>query len=453
MFLAREKELSILHAQFTQEEKTAVLVYGKRRIGKSTLILEASKGFDGTVINHLCIQSTLEGNLVMLSRSICLALGLPILQFNSLPDIFDFLGRQPQKILLILDEYQYLKNTQKKNAIDSLMQGMIDTMPGNIKLVLCGSYISIMRELLEEENPLFGRFSCILHVNGLDYFDAASFYPNLDARNKIENYAVFGGSPYVLNAIKGNPSIARNIKEFLLPTTGILRSYIENILLREIQKAYDIRIFEIIGNGKKRYSDLESKLSGSSGLLDKQLKNLLEMDAIQKVFPINKPNDKKKQFYTMQDNLMRFYFTYIFGNEGVIERLGPDAFYDLYVSPSLSEFISRRFEEIVNQYFERRIKQGKMKNVFDIGSFWYDDPQTKTNGEFDCVIKTSSGYEFYECKFYQNPMSAEECQKEIAQLNNLKGISFNKASFVCSAGFSFDSKDYILITGDDLFIE
>lgn len=89
----------------------------------------------------------------------------------------------------------------------------------------------------------------------------------------------------------------KNIRKLLISSTGILRMYIENVLLREIGKAYDVRILEVIGNGKKRYSDIQSVVArNDNGSLSKQMNNLMDMETITKVFPINRPDDKKKVF-------------------------------------------------------------------------------------------------------------------------------------------------------------
>ena len=168
MFLGREKEVRELNQELSQwEKKTAILVYGKRRVGKSTLIQQAAGSFSGVVINHLCVQSTFEGNLGLISRSACQALGLPAVQFGSLFDLMDFLRAQDRKILLIIDEYPYWKQTKKQNEVDSYMQAVIDRLLPNVKLILCGSYIDMMKELLTEGNPLFGRFSLIQHLRDL----------------------------------------------------------------------------------------------------------------------------------------------------------------------------------------------------------------------------------------------------------------------------------------------
>lgn len=454
MFIAREKALHELTEQLASKKKTAILVYGKRRVGKTTLIAEAAKSFSGVVIEQLFTNSTLSGNIALFGNTVCEALNLPPVQFQTLNDIFEFLKSQKRDILVVMDEYQYLKQSGKKNEVDSFLQDIVDHLTPQVKVVLCGSYITIMKELLERENPLFGRFTHILHLEEFDYYDAARFYPRASIRRKIENYAIFGGSPFVLENLEENKSLKENIVRLLLPETGVLRSYMENIILKEIQKAYDIRIFETLGNGKKRYSEIQSLLGGDgNGLLDKQLKTLIQMESISKVAPINKQNDKKKQFYEITDNLMRFYFTYIFNRTGQIARLGEEAYYDAYIEPSLNQFVSRRFEDQVRQYFGRVIRTGQRKDILDYGTLWYDDPKTKTNGEFDCVLETKDGYELYECKFFRGPMEAQACEQEEAQMRSIPGVEPAKVGFVCSAGFDFSDKQYTLITGEDLYDE
>ena len=200
----------------------------------------------------------------------------------------------------------------------------------------------------------------------------------------------------------------------LLPETGLIRSHIENIMLKEIQKSYDVRILETLGNGKKKYSEIRDRIvNDETGLLDKQLKILLDMETIQKTEPINRRNDKKKQFYEIMDNLMRFYFSFIFGKAGTISRIGEEQFYNRNIKDTIEQFISRRLEGITLQYFHRMALLGEYPDIEDFGSYWYDDPETKTNGEFDCVLKRSGEkYDFYECKYYDRQMTLEKCVKK-----------------------------------------
>lgn len=455
MFIGREKELDAIKSELSlKAKKSAILVYGKRRVGKSTLINEASKSFEGVVINHLCVSSTFEGNLSLLYKSISEALSLPDISFSNIFEAIEFLGKIDKNILLIIDEYPYLKETKKNNEVDSYMQRIIDNLPNNMKLILCGSYITMMKELLYADNPLFGRFSLILNLRDFNYYDAAKFYPELSIRDKIAFYSVFGGSPYVLEHLKIEKSLKENIIELFLPETGLIRSHVENIMLREIQKSFDVRILEALKNGKKRYSEIKDTInSKETGILDKQLKILLDMETIKKTEPINRRNDKKKQFYEISDNLMRFYFSFIFASAGVVSRIGEEQFYKNKVEKALNEFISRRFEGISLEYFHRMAGKEHYENIEDFGSYWYDDPATRSNGEFDCVIRRSGDvYDFYECKYYAKPMILSECIEEQKKLHQIKGITVAKVGFISSSGFAFeDNGDFLLVDGAALY--
>ncbi len=440
MFLGRVNELSKLKEEFGKKQKSAVLVYGKHGMGKSTLLREASKGYNGTVIYNLFTKTTYEGNLAILYRSVALSLGLPEIRFNTVFAMFDYLGSTKREILIILDEYQYWNGSRKSGEVDSFMQVVIDSLPANMNVVICGSYISSMKGLLREDNPLFGRFSLILHVEEFDYLDASLFSSDLDVREKIRFYSVFGGSPYVLSNLDYSKSLEENIKEKSIGQNSILRNYIENVMLKEIQKSYDVRILECLSNGKKRYSDILSFLNESnSGLLDKQLKNLVSMESVRKLSPINRKDDVRKQFYEINDNLMLFYFSYIFSRDALIMKFGEDSFFSSSILPSLTTFISYRFEDIVLEYFARLANMGRLPGVEDFGSYWYDNRREKKNGQFDVVLKKSDGYGFFECKFYSSPMKEDECKKEEEQVRAVTGLDCVSLGFVSSSGFDFSS--------------
>ena len=179
------------------------------------------------------------------------------------------------------------------------------------------------------------------------------------------------------------------------------------------------RIISAVANGKQKYGEIESKLGmKNNGLLSKQLASLLRMEIVTKTFPINKPDDNKKCAYEVNDNLLRFYYAYVYKNKSALRVLGPEAFYDEYVEQSLVTFISHRFEEIVRDCFSLRAKSGKLKGVTNIGTYYYDDSATKTNGEFDAVLERRECYDIYEVKYYASPLGIGEMKKEEAQ--NLK---------------------------------
>lgn len=454
MFVGREEELELLKLYLGNNRKNALLLYGKRRVGKSTLIVKAVENIACKVVYFECLQTSLENNLQLFEAKIKDAFNNKYLHFANFQEIFAFLGTLNEKIIVVIDEYSYLKEVGNGKYVDSMFQSIIDQMQDNIDLVLLGSYVSVMKELMEKENPLFGRFSLVMKVKPFDYYDAALFYPDSTAKDKIEKYCIFGGLPFTNVMLNKDASLQDNIIMHLLNPNSALRMYVENILLKELSKVSPANmILACLANGKKKYSELERMLGiNTTGALDKQLKNLLDMEVIKKVYPINKANDKRKTFYEIDDNLVRFYYSYVYGNTDVISRIGTKAYYDLYIDKSIKTFIAHRFEELVREYFMRMVKKGVLEGIYDIGTFWYDIPKEKVNGEFDCVLQLKNGYAFYEVKYYDRPLTDSEMLQEEAQIKRLANfVNVEKIGFVTVNGFENTNSQYDLIDVEKLY--
>jgi len=455
-FVGREKELEDLKSEF-KKETSKILIYGKRRVGKTTLILEAIKYFKGTIVYFECLQSSTRDNLDKLTNQICETLDSPFLYFNDFIELFHYLKKINKSILIVLDEYQNLKALETKGVVDSYFQNILDSLGNKIHIVLSGSYVSIMKELLRKENPLFGRFTYVKNLLDMDYYGSSKFYLNSAIREKIEYYSVFGGSPFSSGAIDTSVGLKENIKKLLLNKDGILRVYINYILLSELKKVGNAnKIFASLANGKKRYGELEKAAKFlTNGLLDKTLKVLIDMQLIEKGYPINKIGDEKKSFYYIKDNLVRFYYKFIFGNEHYILTLGEELFYKNFIEDQLNQYISYRFESICREYFIRQIKLGKTKDVIDVGKFWLDDAKNRVNVEFDLVLKHSDGsYSFYETKYWKSSLDKKVCIEEERQVKRTLEITkmkLKKIGFISLNGFNFKSNKYKLIDGYKLF--
>lgn len=127
-------------------------------------------------------------------------------------------------------------------------------------------------------------------------------------------------------------------------------------------------------------------------------------------------------------------------------------FLETEVVPTLGQFASRRLEDVAIQHFRRLARAGKLPGARDFGSYWYDDPKAKTNGEFDCVIDRGSKLDFYECKYFDRPMALAECQAEEHQVRAIPGADVGAIGFVCPGGFDFESDAYELVSGADLYL-
>ena len=401
MFIGREKELALLQQDYIGK---AAMVYGKRRVGKTTLIQKALKSSSYRTVYFECLKGTMQDNISGFVQELVRAKILPVpLNFGTLQDVFAYLNALPEKIVVVIDEYPYLKAMNDSATVDSIFQNIIDNRLVNIELILSGSHIGMMKDALQEKNALYGRFAVTIKLNELNYLEAAKFYPDKTPYDKAAHYAVFGGSPFVNQALQPTATIRENIISTILNPMSAVYLYASQLLLSDYSvKINAERIFSVIGNGKKRYTEIEDKLDvKKTGNLSKQIKSLIDLEIIARNSPINKIGDNKKSTFEINDNLLRFYFTFIYKNASALQVLGAEAFYDEYIAPALTDFISRRFEGICRDYFSHQVRSGKMKGVRNIGSYYYDDPAHRKNGEFDVALEFADGYEIYETSVYK----------------------------------------------------
>jgi len=451
MFIGREKELTLLQQDYIGK---AVMVYGKRRVGKTTLIQKALENCQHQTVYYECSKGAMQDNIDGLVRELARVKMLPVpLNFSTLQDVFIYLNALPKKIVVVIDEYPYLKKATDSATVDSIFQNIIDNRLSNIELVLSGSHIGIMKDLLQERNALYGRFAVTIKLNELNYLDAARFYPDRTPYDKVAHYAVFGGSPFVNQALNPADTLRENVISTILNPVSAVYLYASQLLLSDYSvKINAERIFSVIGNGKKRYTEIEDKLDvKKTGNLSKQIKSLTELEIVSRNSPINKIGDNKKATFEINDNLLRFYFTFIYKNASALQVLGAEAFYDEYVAPTLTDFISRRFEGICRDYFSLQVRSGKLKGVRNIGSYYYDDPVHRKNGEFDVALELADGYAIYETKYYAQPMTLDEIHREAQQVANIKELAVKQLGFIAINGFVEQEKPYTYLDGNDIF--
>ena len=451
MFIGREKELTLLQQDYIGK---AVMVYGKRRVGKTTLIQKALENCQHQTVYYECSKGAMQDNIDGLVRELARVKMLPVpLNFSTLQDVFIYLNALPKKIVVVIDEYPYLKKATDSATVDSIFQNIIDNRLSNIELVLSGSHIGIMKDLLQERNALYGRFAVTIKLNELNYLDAARFYPDRTPYDKVAHYAVFGGSPFVNQALNPADTLRENVISTILNPVSAVYLYASQLLLSDYSvKINAERIFSVIGNGKKRCTEIEDKLDvKKTGNLSKQIKSLTELEIVSRNSPINKIGDNKKATFEINDNLLRFYFTFIYKNASALQVLGAEAFYDEYVAPTLTDFISRRFEGICRDYFSLQVRSGKLKGVRNIGSYYYDDPVHRKNGEFDVALELADGYAIYEAKYYAQPMTLDEIRREAQQVANIKELAVKQLGFIAINGFVEQEKPYTYLDGNDIF--
>lgn len=456
MFIGRKQEKAKIIDYL--KNKHSMLVYGLRRIGKTTLIKQSLDEDHIDYIYFECEKTDEKNNVLTFVKLINEKYGESYGQYDTFEDAIEQLNKHHPGVVIVIDEYSYIKDyylASKKSdsslnaiKIDSEFQRIIDNHLKTNKLVLCGSSISIMSGLLEYSNPLHGRFDTVIKLEPFSYLEVKEMFPLLSNNEIIRLYAVFGGSPYVLSKYDQKKSFEENICDLLLNQDGDVYRHINNNVLGELDKDPDLNIIlNVIKNGSKKYGDINQLISQTSaGLLDKRLKKLLELSIIEKQYPIGHEGDKKKTYYALKDNLLKFYYAYIYREENRISLLGSTRYYETYIVKSINEYISRRFENIVREYFSLKVKKGGYPSIIDIGTYF-----TSTN-EYDCVFKKSDGtYAFYEVKYLKSKLSKGEMLKEIDQINQIKGINISEIGFVCSSGFETKIPNIKYLNLDEIF--
>ncbi len=457
-FIGRKEELKKLNKVISSEEMSFALIYGRRRVGKSELVNQAIAKSKVKNLYYECKQVAQESNVNGLSEIVSETLGLPKLGFTDiellLNYIFEFSTKE--KMVLVLDEYPYLRESVK--GMDSILQAAIDKYrkTSKLTLIILGSYVEVMHSLLEHENPLYGRVDLTINLKQMDYYESSFFYPNYSAEDKVRIYSVFGGIPYYNRLIDDSKSVKENILSLIASPGARLENEVSMYLNAELSKIVNANeVFEALARGFSKYSDILSQSHVSSGptLVD-VLDKLISMEVVVKTAPINDSANKKKIGYYICDNLSLFYYRYIFRYSSQMNIMDSEVFYKKYIEKDFEEyFVPHVFENICRQYLVRKNKAGEIEPVIEnIGKYYYDNPTERTNGEFDIVTEDERGYVFYEVKFRKKPVSDEMINEEIKQVK-ATGLDCYKYVFFSRSGFNCEKRENVaLIAIEEIFV-
>ncbi len=400
-FIGRESELKALEKEFAQDRPSLLIVYGRRRVGKSTLLLEAASG--RPFIYFQASRETTVLSIESLKRTIATVLGPdPILAgLNGWEGIFHYLAgaakRQPG-LAVIIDEFSYLCDSDP--ALPSILQKFWDSgepKQGRLKLILCGSVISSMEALLAERNPLYGRQTGKFDIHPLILRDAARFFPNYSAEDKILAYAIFGGIPYYLEACDPDLSLEDNVNDLLLSRTGRLFEEPANILQSELRevKIY-ASIVHAIAGGAREHNEIKTKALGSDAKisLSPYLDQLAAMRLVRGVRSIDASPKSRNNRYIISDRLTDFWHRFVGPNaESISLGFGSDV-WKRQIAPRLSDYMGTVFEEICRDHARLHAQETLPAPAQIVGQLWAADY------DIDVIGRLLDGAALYgECKW------------------------------------------------------
>lgn len=437
-FIAREHELNELEKQYKSYKYELAVIYGRRRVGKTTLIQEFLKGKDNTGY-FIGIESSLSLNLEMLSMAIYRAVGLSesLPSFQTLTQAFIYLFEEAidKRIVFVIDEFPYLANAA--SSVSSELQAVIDKYRDKSKLmlILCGSSMSFMEnQVLGYKSPLYGRRTSQFKIHPFNYLESRKILSEFNDEEASILHAITGGIAEYLSFINPDISMKENVINLFLSPSGRLFEEPSNLLQQELRepRVYN-DILTAVAQGANRNNEIAMKTKQSTGSLSHYLKSLTELGIIEKRTPVGE-KEGRKSIYVIIDGMFRFWHQLVRPNVQAIELRQGELVYDERISPGLSHFMGFAFEQMAKEYLEIMIQLGKSPfYIQEYGQWWGNNPLEKRQEEFDLIALGDDKIIFAESKW-----SNQEVDNRV--LNSL----LEKSKF-----FKEKEKYYILFSKSD----
>lgn len=421
VFHDRTDELAALDQRWGSARAEYVVIYGRRRVGKTELILRFAEGK-----RHLYFEATsgtASDHLEDLSETLAQVSGRELLTVQPLTSwqaFFAAVGEELQAgpLLVALDEFQFI--ARETPAVGSLINRFWrkHRENPNLFLILSGSDTSFFeREVVGYNATTYGRRTGSLHLQPFPFAELRGFLPKWSAEDLIRAYAVFGGVPYYLDALDPEESLAQSIERHILAPDGLLRQEPRFLLAQHSDLREDSVYFSIlraIAAGRTRRSEIADRVGRSDSATGQLLDRLMEMGLVRRVHPVTVANPDRTRMvrYAIDDSFLRFWFTFVHPYESRLHRRADvHKHLQALIMPALDDFVSRpAFEQVCQQWLRERL------GAAAVGWWWGNIKETTADGprsvrrELDVVAVDHEGsvMALGSCKWTAGTMSQVE---------------------------------------------
>jgi AAA+ ATPase superfamily predicted ATPase len=393
-FVNREEELDRLEKRYDSDSAEFIILYGRRRLGKSELVHESIRERDNAIY-YQAIESTAQNQL---EQFIDIASETHPVVEETRQDweyVIGALGKQ--NAIIVIDEFPFL--IEENRSIPSRFQQLWDTRLSDTAatLILIGSSISVMKEkVLSGGSPLYGRRTATIDLNPLSLGDARQFYPSADPETALRTWAVFGGTPYYLQTIDPEASLGTNIQQNILSERGLLYNEPEFLIRTEFREPNTyFSLLQAMARGKRRPNEIAQTAGVDSQNTSTYLQKLRRLRLIERHIPVTEsPTSSKRGRYRLSDPLFRFWFRFVYGNQDRLLLKGEDA-YESIVKPEFADYASPIFEILCQKALPALIPRTYEK----LGQWWFKEH------ELDVLGLSQEGLIAGECKFTASPVS------------------------------------------------
>lgn len=438
-FIGRKKELIELNNRYNSAKKEFGVIYGRRRIGKSFLIEKFLEGKNAVFFQAK--SDSLYGNLSSFSLEVNKYVGISKnYVYGSWAEAFDEIINKTgnNRIVIAIDEYPYI--VSQCPSFPSILQDFIDKSKDNVFVLISGSDVSMLKkEILDHNSPLYKRRTFEMEIKKLDYKEALLFLEPFKNEEKEKYLSVFSTFPYYLAAINKNLSFDENIKNLLFNQYGTFFTLPDQLLSNstKIQDIYN-SILEAIANRKKSNKDIALYIHEPEAKTNKYLATLLEAEIVEKreMFDCG----LKSNYYEIFDQLLKFWFTFIFKNLEKI-KINGEKIYE-QEQASINVFLNHGFEHIAGLYIDQLNKDGKLIDVFERPKIYkVEKSKLGRSIEIDGISRSNNNLLIIDCKD-SNKVYTKEMFEHLSESVSIFPNKLNKIYYIFSkAGYNEDIKN------------
>ena len=461
-FYCREEELRKLNKRYHAGNFECIIIYGRRRVGKTTLINEFCK--DKPTIFFSALNTTEIENLESLSKSIMnyerpdMDVTPEFKTYDAALDELTALATH-ERIVFVIDEYPYL--AKAKPSISAMLQHIIDHKWNNSKmfLILCGSSMSFMEnQVLGQESPLYGRRTGQFKIAPLDYKESAVFHPDLSNEDNALIYGITGGVPHYINKLGVKESVDEALLDNFFDRSSYLYEEPANLLKQELREpAIYNAIITAIAQGASRINDIALKTGQENSVVSKYLGTLIDLGIVKKETPVTEKIGKKT-IYELADNFFRFWYRFVPANMSAIDSGRIQKSYANSIKKNLPDYMGLTFEHMCRDYLLYYEKDLPIE-LNQVGQWWGTDNKNKKQVQIDIVGAPVEGDEYIigSCKYQNEKIGLDELEliREYAQVFG-KGKKyyyyiFSKGGFTEGLIQAQNRREVKLIGLDDLY--
>lgn len=422
-FIDRDQEMQTLQNEYERDGSALVVLYGRRRVGKTTLISEFIK--DKNALFFLATEESEHQNRNAFKEKVAEFTHSDLLRdadvktwdtlFKAIVD-----ASSSEKPIIVLDEFQYLGKANA--AFPSIFQRIWEEHLKNqsVMVILCGSLISMMQsQTLAYSSPLYGRRTAQIQLKQIPFAYYHEFFPEKDYKNLVEMYAITGGVPKYIELFRENEDIYSAINTCVLNRSGYLYEEPYFLLQQEVNEIGSyFSIIRAIAAGNSKLSAIASMLEIKATSLTKYLKTLIDLDVIEREVPVteNNPQRSKKGLYKIKDNYLRFWFAFVYPNKSFIESGHSNIVMSKIKKNLVRNHIAFVYEDVCKERMWQLNAEGAWPFHFSkLGRYW--DAQT----EIDIVALDPEGKNivFGECKYWQEPVGIDVLTKLEAKVRSV----------------------------------